>query len=118
MGTTIDRGVVGGEAALKAATKTNAKMGNVTLTSSCTALNQVHDVRDRYIRYILIVSGDFESSATKLSRIILSLSNFSKYAIVRINPSFKGMRGCHNNSSCALEISGRRCRGSFCGNGL
>src|SRR5262249_24376896 len=75
-------------------------------------------IESLHVTYISIVSADFESSATKLSRIIVSLSNFSKYAIVRISPSFKAVRGCHDSNSCAREISGRRCRGSFCGNGL
>ena len=46
-----------------------------------------------------------------------SASNFSKYAMVRIKPSFNCMRGFHANNSCAREISGRRWRGSSCGNG-
>ena len=59
------------------------------------------------------IAAQRESSATNLSRTLLSLSNFSKYAIVQINPSFRGVRGCQDKSSCAREISGRRCRGRF-----
>ena len=41
----------------------------------------------------------------------------SKYGIVRRKPSSNGTTGLHPNFDCAIAISGRRCRGSSCGNG-
>ena len=38
-------------------------------------------------------------------------------AIVRVSPSLSGDRGDQPSTSCALEISGRRWRGSSCGSG-
>jgi hypothetical protein len=87
--------------ASKSANNSKPKMGKVTLANSLgrISLNFTMTFKDGYSRYVVIVLADFDSSVTKLSRITLSLSNFSKYAMVRNSPSCKGVRGRQDKRS-------------------